>query len=141
MILITSIIAVSCTQEQQYQKLIANTLSHPFRRQAVGGELQHEKRARIAPRSKPAIIRVGQMLEAQRELRIERCLAHHGLRARALDFRASLGDELRVTLVLREVAGLSYQEIADILEISVKSVSVYLARGLKKFESKHENNH
>jgi DNA-binding CsgD family transcriptional regulator len=34
--------------------------------------------------------------------------------------------------------GLSYQEIAEVLEISAKSVSVYLARGLRKFENRHE---
>jgi len=53
---------------------------------------------------------------------------------------AKLNERERHSLLLR-AEGLSYQEIADILEISVKSVSVYLARGLKKFESKHENNH
>lgn len=52
---------------------------------------------------------------------------------------AALNERERHSLVLR-AEGLSYQEIAEILEISVKSVSVYLARGLKKFESKHENN-
>jgi RNA polymerase sigma factor (sigma-70 family) len=52
---------------------------------------------------------------------------------------ASLNERERHALVLR-AEGLSYQEIADILEISVKSVSVYLTRGLKKFESRHENN-
>jgi len=52
---------------------------------------------------------------------------------------AGLNERERHSLVLR-AEGLSYQEIADILEISPKSVSVYLARGLKKFESRHENN-
>lgn len=45
----------------------------------------------------------------------------------------------RNCLMLR-VEGLSYQEIAEVLEISAKSVSVYLARGLKKFGTQHENN-
>ena len=44
----------------------------------------------------------------------------------------------RHCLMLR-AEGLSYQEIADVLEISAKSVSVYLARGLKKFEARYEN--
>lgn len=52
---------------------------------------------------------------------------------------AMLNERERHSLLLR-AEGLSYQEIADILDISVKSVSVYLARGLKKFESKHANN-
>jgi len=45
----------------------------------------------------------------------------------------------RHCLMLR-AEGLSYQEIGEVLEISAKSVSVYLARGLKKFEARHENN-
>lgn len=47
-----------------------------------------------------------------------------------------LNERERFCLVLR-AEGLSYQEIGDILEISAKSVSVYLARGLKKFEAKN----
>lgn len=50
---------------------------------------------------------------------------------------AMLNEKERHSLMLR-AEGLSYQEIGDVLEISAKSVSVYLARGLKKFESKHE---
>src|SRR5207302_7716626 len=46
-----------------------------------------------------------------------------------------LNERERHSLVLR-AEGLSYQEIADILEISPKAISVYLARGLKKL---HEN--
>jgi RNA polymerase sigma-70 factor (ECF subfamily) len=42
----------------------------------------------------------------------------------------------RYCLVLR-AEGLSYKEIADVLSISPKAVSVYLARGLKKFEVRH----
>jgi len=44
---------------------------------------------------------------------------------------AVLNERERHSLVLR-AEGLSYQEIGDVLEISPKSVSVYLARGLKK---------
>ena len=39
-------------------------------------------------------------------------------------------------LILR-AEGLSYKEIGDVLSISAKAVSVYLARGLKKFEVHH----
>lgn len=49
-----------------------------------------------------------------------------------------LNERERHCLMLR-AEGLSYQEIAEILETSAKSVSVYLARGLKKFESRNEN--
>lgn len=45
----------------------------------------------------------------------------------------------RHCLMLR-AEGLSYQEIGDVLEISAKSVSVYLARGLKRFETQDANN-
>ena len=51
---------------------------------------------------------------------------------------ATLNERERHALLLR-TEGLSYQEIANVLEISVKSVSVYLTRGLKKYESNHEN--
>src|SRR6185436_6230433 len=49
-----------------------------------------------------------------------------------------LGERERHCLLLR-AEGLSYQEIAEVLEISAKSVSVYLARGLKKFEARYED--
>lgn len=48
-----------------------------------------------------------------------------------------LNEKERHCLMLR-VEGLSYKETSEVLEISVKSVSVYLARGLKKFEAKNE---
>ena len=51
---------------------------------------------------------------------------------------ALLNERERHCLMLR-AEGLSYQEIAEVLEISAKSVSVYLARGLKKFGPKNEN--
>jgi len=49
-----------------------------------------------------------------------------------------LGERERHCLMLR-AEGLSYQEIAEVLEVSAKSVSVYLARGLKKFGTQHED--
>lgn len=49
-----------------------------------------------------------------------------------------LSERERHCLMLR-AEGLSYQEIGDVLEISAKSVSVYLARGLRKFETRYEN--
>ena len=42
----------------------------------------------------------------------------------------------RHCLMLR-AEGLSYQEIGGVLEISAKSVGVYLARGLKRFETQN----
>ncbi|HKS73547.1 MAG TPA: sigma-70 family RNA polymerase sigma factor [Terriglobales bacterium] len=46
---------------------------------------------------------------------------------------AILNERERYCLTLR-AEGLSYQEIGDVLGISHKAVSVYLSRGLKKFE-------
>jgi RNA polymerase sigma-70 factor (ECF subfamily) len=51
---------------------------------------------------------------------------------------AGLSEKERDCLMLR-AEGLSYKEIADVLETTAKSVSVYLARGLKKFESNNED--
>jgi RNA polymerase sigma factor (sigma-70 family) len=48
-----------------------------------------------------------------------------------------LNEREKHCLMLR-AEGLSYQEIGDVLGISQKSVSVYLARGLKKFEVRNE---
>jgi RNA polymerase sigma-70 factor (ECF subfamily) len=47
-----------------------------------------------------------------------------------------LNDRERHCLLLR-AEGLRYQEIGEVLGISAKAVSVYLARGLKKFEVKN----
>ena len=45
---------------------------------------------------------------------------------------AGLDDPYRTTLILREIQGLSYQEIADILSISVDQVKTDLFRGKGK---------
>lgn len=47
-----------------------------------------------------------------------------------------LNEKERYCLILRS-EGLSYSEIAGILEINPSAVSVYLARGLKKFRAKN----
>ena len=49
-----------------------------------------------------------------------------------------LNEKEQRCLMLR-AEGLSYQEIADVIDTTAKSVSVYLARGLKKFESRNED--
>jgi len=48
-----------------------------------------------------------------------------------------LNERERYCLLLR-AEGLSYREIGDVLEISEKAVSVYLARGLAKFEPAYD---
>ena len=50
-----------------------------------------------------------------------------------------LTERERHCLLLR-AEGLSYQEIGDVLDMSAKSVSVYLARGVKKFGARYEEN-
>jgi RNA polymerase sigma-70 factor, ECF subfamily len=50
----------------------------------------------------------------------------------------SMLNEREQRCLMLRAEGLSYQEIADVLDISAKSVSVYLARGLKKFEARNE---
>jgi RNA polymerase sigma-70 factor (ECF subfamily) len=51
----------------------------------------------------------------------------------------SLLNEREQRCLMLRAEGLSYQEIADVLDTTAKSVSVYLARGLKKFESRNED--
>jgi RNA polymerase sigma-70 factor, ECF subfamily len=48
-----------------------------------------------------------------------------------------LSDRERQCLLLR-AEGLKYREIADVLNVSVKAVGVYLARGLEKFANDHD---
>jgi len=50
----------------------------------------------------------------------------------------ALNERERHCLMLR-AEGLSYMEIGDVLGVSEKSVSVYLSRGLKKFEVRNES--
>jgi len=59
--------------------------------------------------------------------------------AEASDFRGHLlealrhlDDPLRSILILREIQGLKYQEIADILEMPLNTVRVYLHRGRQR---------
>ena len=62
--------------------------------------------------------------------------------ARREEIERALGrvnERERHCLMLR-AEGLSYLEIGEVLEISAKSVSVYLARGLKKCEIQDEHN-
>jgi RNA polymerase sigma-70 factor (ECF subfamily) len=62
----------------------------------------------------------------------------------ALVARAELAEALRVLsprereCLLLRAEGLSYQEIADVLQTSAKAVSVHLTRGLRKFADDHD---
>lgn len=60
-------------------------------------------------------------------------------KAEASDFRKhllaalrKLDEPMRSVLILREIQGLKYQEIADVLEIPLNTVRVYLHRGRQR---------
>jgi RNA polymerase sigma-70 factor (ECF subfamily) len=61
------------------------------------------------------------------------------IRRELIDKSLAMLNEREQRCLMLRAEGLSYQEIADVLETSSKSVSVYLARGLKKFESRNED--
>ena len=75
---------------------------------------------------------------AQRALEASETSAEEDLirRQSIINSLAILNVRERYCLILR-AEGLSYKEIADVLSISSKAVSVYLTRGLKKFEVRH----
>jgi len=56
-----------------------------------------------------------------------------------MDRVLSMLNEREQRCLMLRAEGLSYQEIADVLDTTAKSVSVYLARGLKKFEANNED--
>jgi RNA polymerase sigma-70 factor (ECF subfamily) len=60
------------------------------------------------------------------------------LRQRIAQSLSLLNERERHCLLLR-ADGLSYKEISDVLSISVKAVSVYLVRGLKKIGGRDES--
>jgi len=60
------------------------------------------------------------------------------LRQRIAQSLSLLNERERHCLLLR-ADGLSYKEISDVLSISVKAVSVYLVRGLKKIGGRNES--
>jgi RNA polymerase sigma-70 factor (ECF subfamily) len=61
------------------------------------------------------------------------------IRREQIEKSLELLNEREQRCLMLRVEGLSYQEIAEIIDTTPKSVSVYLARGLKKFESRHED--
>lgn len=73
---------------------------------------------------------LNQQNQAEPERSAEDDLIRHQLIAKSMEV---LNERERYCLTLR-AEGLSYQEIGDVLGISAKAVSVYLTRGLKKFE-------
>ena len=69
----------------------------------------------------------------------EHSVEHELIQRQQIEMSLGLLNEKEQRCLMLRAEGLSYQEIADVLETTAKSVSVYLARGLKKFESKNED--
>jgi RNA polymerase sigma-70 factor (ECF subfamily) len=57
------------------------------------------------------------------------CVAHEEVRARVEAELKQIAEPYRTTLVLRDIEGLSYEEIADVLEVSLGTVKSRLMRG------------
>ena len=57
------------------------------------------------------------------------CYAHEEVRARVEAELKEIAEPYRTTLVLRDIEGLSYEEIAEILQISLGTVKSRLTRG------------
>ena len=60
------------------------------------------------------------------------------MRQEVLDRALGMLTERERHCLLLRAEGLSYQEIGEVLEMSAKSVSVYLARGVKKFGAPYD---
>jgi RNA polymerase sigma-70 factor (ECF subfamily) len=57
------------------------------------------------------------------------CYAHEEIRARVETELKEVSEPYRTTLILRDIEGLSYEEIAEILEVSLGTVKSRLTRG------------
>jgi RNA polymerase sigma-70 factor (ECF subfamily) len=56
-------------------------------------------------------------------------VAHHEVRARVEEGLKNVPEPYRTTLILRDLEEMSYEEIADVLEISLGTVKSRLTRG------------
>jgi RNA polymerase sigma-70 factor (ECF subfamily) len=61
------------------------------------------------------------------------------IRREQIEKSLELLNEREQRCLMLRAEGLTYQEIAEVLDTTAKSVSVYLARGLKKFESNNDD--
>lgn len=57
------------------------------------------------------------------------CAAHEEIRAKVEEELAQVSEPYRTTVVLRDIEGLSYEEIAEILQVSLGTVKSRLMRG------------
>lgn len=76
------------------------------------------------------------ILENKRDEPVSDKLEHDEMRERILSAINSLGEEYRVTLVLRHVNGLSCEEIADTLNVSLGTITSRLSRAHKLLREK-----
>jgi len=76
------------------------------------------------------------ILESHRKDDAMERVAHEELRSRILSAINSLGEEYRVTLILRHVNGLSCEEIAEVLNVSLGTVTSRLSRAHKLLREK-----
>ncbi len=80
-------------------------------------------------------------VEGAAEVRVapaaDRQLRARGDRQRIDAVLDSLSDTVRVPLLLRDLDGLSYQEIADLLAISLSAVKMRIKRGREEFRARY----
>jgi RNA polymerase sigma-70 factor (ECF subfamily) len=76
------------------------------------------------------------ILESPREQGAMERVAHEELRGRILSAINSLGEEYRVTLILRHVNGMSCDDIAEALNVSLGTVTSRLSRAHKSLREK-----
>ena len=57
------------------------------------------------------------------------CAAHEEIRSRVEQELAQVQEPYRTTVVLRDIEGLSYEEVAEILQVSLGTVKSRLMRG------------
>jgi len=71
------------------------------------------------------------LLESKRERPVVERIAQAEIRERILEAIDALGEEYRVTLLLRHIGGLSCEEIAENLQVSLGTVTSRLSRAHK----------
>jgi RNA polymerase sigma-70 factor, ECF subfamily len=76
------------------------------------------------------------ILENKRDVGVMSRMAHEEMRERILAAIDSLGEEYRVTLVLRHVNGLSCEEISETLGVSLGTVTSRLSRAHRLLRDK-----
>lgn len=103
---------------------------------ATNAALDEIRRRRRRPRPMPDVDTILEHLDDPRAEHDHEVLENRELIERAL---ASLPEEYRVAVVLRDVADLDYEQIATILEIPIGTVRSRIARGRAKLANSFGN--